>query len=252
MGETLFILRLSERFMSTSMKYIDSYICFGNPSTKLSLSRCGPRQLWIEGQLKWKACPVHRWLPGTQIQALLRTLLDYNPFVHLATLWTCCFSMLKPADPKDHRLPSFFIIIDFEERGENRETVKESKKEKHWFVVSLIDEFIAWFLYVTWSGTEPATLVFQEGRLSKRLPSQGRLPSFLLQSGHPPDSWYSEHCGGSLHSKGTCISKTINSTFSPLSDLSFLYWPHSHSFWGAYFYLFVSLPPPPLWMKIIQ
>lgn len=133
-----------------------------------------PKAAVDQRQLKWKACPVHRWLPGTQIQALLHTLLDYNPFVHLATLWTCCFSMLKPADPKDHRLPSFFIIIDFEERGENRETVKESKKEKHWFVVSLIDEFIAWFLYVTWSGTEPATLAFQEGRLSKRATQPGQ------------------------------------------------------------------------------
>ena len=40
------------------------------------------------------------------------------------------------------------------------------QREKHQFIVLLIDAFIGWFLYVPWPGFEPMTLVHRDNALT--------------------------------------------------------------------------------------
>ena len=63
-------------------------------------------------------------------------------------------------------------MIDFRERGREKET--EAETEKHWLVVPLIHASIGWFLYVPWLGIERATLAYRDVTLINWATGQGQ------------------------------------------------------------------------------
>ena len=55
-----------------------------------------------------------------------------------------------------------FLSFSWFEREE-----REREKEREKFVVSLMDSFISWFLYVPWLGIKPITLVYRDNTLAR-------------------------------------------------------------------------------------
>lgn len=87
-------------------------------------------------------------------------------------------------------LNSLFPQIDFRQREGEREERRERKKERgrkggkgrERFVVLFIYVFIAWFLYVSCWGIEPATLAYWDDVLINLTTRPGTFSQFLIMT----------------------------------------------------------------------
>lgn len=61
-----------------------------------------PQAIVVDPKDSWnhRISRVQRQSTGYRWSLWYTILLDYDPFVHLAALWTCCFSLLKHAGPE--------------------------------------------------------------------------------------------------------------------------------------------------------
>lgn len=168
-GGTVLILKLSERPGTT---YIAPDIA--NPCVLAAWADCPSADMAPQPLLRiqWKASPAQRCFTAYRCSPGHTILLDYNPFVSLAVLWTCWFSLLQPAGPEG--LQAQFLLLQSECPSAQLA-----------------------FRALWWQASTAKAILFQ---------------------------------------------KPLTALFIPLNDLYFLYWPHNHSFWGAYFYLFFFSP----------